>query len=511
MTNTTHPAGAAATFDPRAPDPCETNPREADPDALDPHGCAAVRDQEVPVPGRGDAAGSRKRVLMLAAPATYRAGAFANAAGAAEVEVLRGVDLPAALAMQWPGALSFDFSDPEAAADAIVAFARDTPLDAILSLDDSAALVAALASAGLGLRHNPPRAALAARDKGVMREALAAGGVPVPTFRRFSRDVDAAGAAMRVGYPCVVKPLRLSGSRGVIRADDPDQFVAAFGRLRRMLESEGGPGSDEILVEDYLPGVEVALEGLLTGGELHVLALFDKPDPLEGPFFEETLYITPSRLTPEVQEAIAEMTARSLAAIGLREGPIHAELRVNERGPWLLEVAARSIGGLCSSVLQFGTDVCLEELILRHAAGMALPELARSGRAAGVMMIPIPRGGVLRGYHGVDEARAVPGVEGVEITARAHYPLVPLPEGASYLGFIFARAETPAEAEAALRAAHACLRFDIAPEIPLIPLVMPVGPHGAHGALGDHTAHSEPRAPGLVGRDARASEQERDA
>ena len=430
-----------------------------------------ARERGAPADGRG--AGRRKRVLLLAAPATYRAGAFADAATAADVEVLRGVDLPPALAAQWPSSLSFDFSDPEAAADNIAAYAQSTPLDAILALDDSAALVAALASARLGLRHNPARAALAARDKGVMREALAAGGVPVPTFWRFDRDADAARVAARVGYPCVVKPLRLSGSRGVIRANDPDQFVAAFARLRRLLEAEGGPGSDEILVEDYLPGVEVALEGLLTEGELHTLALFDKPDPLEGPFFEETIYVTPSRLAPEAQAAIAEMTARALAAIGLREGPVHAELRFNERGPWLLEVAARSIGGLCSSVLQFGTDVCLEELILRHAAGLELPDMARTGRAAGVMMIPIPRGGVLRGYQGVEQARAVPGIEGVEITARTHYPLVPLPEGASYLGFIFAHAETPAEAEAALRAAHACLRFDIAPEIPLLPIGMP--------------------------------------
>ncbi len=389
-----------------------------------------------------------KRVLLLMSPATYRAGAFLSA-------------VP----------LGVDFSEPERAADAVVTFARTNPFDAILSVDDSASLVAALASAALGLPHNLPGAALAARDKGVMRETLAAGGVRCPVFRRFPVSSSAAEVATQVTYPCVVKPLRLSGSRGVIRADTPDEFVAAFERLRRVLAGEGAaPGADQILVEDFIPGVEVALEGLVTRSQLRVLALFDKPDPLDGPFFEETIYVTPSRLDPATQEAIARCVQDAIHALGLREGPVHAELRVNQQGPWILEIAGRSIGGLCSSILRFGTDVCLEELILRHAVGLELPSLEREQRAAGVMMLPIPRAGILRGYRGVEEASAVPGVEGVEITAKLHYPLVPLPEGASYLGFIFARGETPAEVEQALRTAHQRLSFDIRPELPMLHL-----------------------------------------
>ncbi|HET7093095.1 MAG TPA: ATP-grasp domain-containing protein, partial [Thermomicrobiales bacterium] len=223
-----------------------------------------------------------------------------------------------------------------------------------------------------------------------------------------------------------------------------------------------------LLVERYLPGVEVAVDGLLAGGALRTLAIFDKPDPLDGPFFEETIYVTPSRLPVETQAAISARTAEAAAALGLREGPVHAELRINDDGVWPIELAGRSIGGLCSSVLEFGVGVSLEELILRHAVGLPLPEAERSGAAAGVMMIPIPRGGMLRGVSGVEAALAVPDVTGVEITAKLNQPLTPLPEGASYLGFIFARAATPERAEAALRAAHAELRFRIDPTIPLV-------------------------------------------
>jgi biotin carboxylase len=249
----------------------------------------------------------------------------------------------------------------------------------------------------------------------------------------------------------------------VIRADTPEQFITAFERTRQMLLADGGDPETCLLVEEYIPGVEVALEGLLTGGDLHVLALFDKPDPLDGPFFEETIYVTPSRLPRETQEAIATRTAEAAAALGLREGPVHAELRVNDRGVWPIELAGRSIGGLCSTILEFGTGMSLEELILRHAVGLQLPSTERSGGAVGVMMIPIPRGGVLKSVDGQHDACQVPGITGLEITAKTNYPIVPLPEGASYLGFIFARGETPEFVEAALREAHARLRIRIDP------------------------------------------------
>jgi biotin carboxylase len=398
---------------------------------------------------------------------TYRAEAFMQAAKRLDIEVVPGLDLPPQLAGQWPAALAMQFDRPEAAVQTILDFSRDKPIQAIISVDDSATLIAAAASEKLGLAHNPPEAAVAARNKFVMRQLLAQAGVPVPKFKLFEATADPAEVAGQVAFPCVVKPLLLSGSRGVIRADNPAQFAAAFQRLARLLATfQEAPGSRQILVEDYIPGVEVAVEGILDQGQLQLLALFDKPDPLEGPFFEETIYVTPSRLLAEVQQAIAGCTAQAALALGLKQGPVHAELRINEVGPWLVEVAGRSIGGLCSNTLRFGPEVLLETLILRQAVGLELnwqPEAV----ARGVMMIPIPEAGLLSGVRGLAEAEAVPGIETIEITAKINYPLQPLPEGESYLGFIFSQAETPAAAEAALREAHRHLQFDIKPMLPL--------------------------------------------
>jgi biotin carboxylase len=266
----------------------------------------------------------------------------------------------------------------------------------------------------------------------------------------------------------VVKPLFLSASRGVIRANDPVEFVAAFHRLAAILRrpevaAQGGPLARQILVETYIPGVEVAVEGLLSRGRLRVLAIFDKPDPLEGPFFEETIYVTPSRLSASVQQSIVACTAQAVATLGLEHGPIHAELRVNDQGPWILEVAPRSIGGLCSRALRFGEGMSLEELILRHAMGLEVDSIIRERQAAGVMMIPIPQAGVLREVRGQDEARAVPGIEEIRLTIPLGQEVVPLPEGWRYLGFIFARDDTPEQVEAALRDAHRRMTFIINP------------------------------------------------
>jgi biotin carboxylase len=420
----------------------------------------------------GREAGQRpRRVLLLATPASYGTRAFAGAAAGLGIEVVYGIDLPDELAARWRATVPLDFRNVASATARIVDYARLHPLDAILAIDDSGSVLAAEASVALGLRHNAPGAALAARNKLRMRERLTAAGVPCPSFDVVSADADPTELAQHVTYPCVVKPLLLSGSRGVIRADNPPEFNVAFRRLVRLLpppDATADPDSRRVLVEQFVPGAEVALEGLLVDGALQVLALFDKPDPLDGPFFEETIYVTPSRLPPDVQNAIADCAQRAADALGLYHGPVHAELRINAAGPWIIEAAGRSIGGLCSSVLQFGVDTCLEELVLRNAVGLELGSLERVSRAAGVMMIPIPQAGILRGVSGVAEAEAVPGVEGVEITAKLNYPLVPLPEGESYLGFIFARADEPAAAEAALREAHGYLEFHIEEQIPLI-------------------------------------------
>ncbi len=413
----------------------------------------------------------KKRVILLMSPATYRAGAFLGAAKRLDLEVVVGIDLPDTLSEYWHVPLGVDFTNSQESVRTIVEYVREHPITAILAVDDGATELAALASAALGLAHNSPRSAEAARDKLLMRTLMSQGGAPCPVFRPFSLAADPLEVAEQVTYPCVVKPRRLSGSRGVIRANNPEEFVAAFNRLKRLLLSEGYTEQDSLLVEDFIPGLEVALEGILTHGQLKVLTLFDKPDPLDGPFFEETIYVTPSRLPTDVQEAIARCVTTAAASLELREGPVHAELRVNEQGPWMLEIAGRSIGGLCSTILEFGSGMCLEELILRHAIGQEITSIEREKHAAGVMMIPIPSAGMLKAVHGIEEAQAVPLITGVQITAKLNHSLVPLPEGASYLGFIFARGDTPAQVEEAIRQAHKLLKFDIRKEIPVLRMV----------------------------------------
>jgi biotin carboxylase len=409
---------------------------------------------------------SANRLLLLLPTTTYRTEAFVEAAAKLGVELVCASERPSTFEALAPDSLvTLDFGDPDASAETIARLAARRPIDAVVPVDDLTTVVAAAIGQRLGLKANSLPAVAMARDKHAMRRCLAAAGVPVPRFRLVRLADDPAALGADVEYPCVLKPLALSASRGVIRANDPREFVAAFRRIAAILESVEAPLPDEarraLLVEEFIPGREVALEGLLIGGTLHGLALFDKPDPLDGPFFEETIYVTPSRLAQAVQAEIAAATRDACSALGLTEGPIHAELRLNERGPFVLEIAARSIGGLCSRTLTFGTGLSLEELILCHALGRPLESLERERRAAGVMMIPIPRAGRLASVRGADEAAAVDGVEDVAITMHPGQQVVPLPEGWQYLGFIFARAETPDAVEHALRRAHALLRFDI--------------------------------------------------
>jgi biotin carboxylase len=416
-------------------------------------------------------AAMRKRLLLLIPTTTYRTEDFMEAAGRLDVDLVVASDRPNVMAGEFPESLlTLPFDDPAAAVAEMREHAARHPLDAVVPVDDLTAVAGAAIAGALGLRANPVAAVAATRDKLRMRELLAQAGVPAPPFTSFRADDDPSAAARRVRYPCVLKPLVLSASRGVIRADDEAGFVTAFRRIAAILASpevrELGEGAGHILVEDFVPGIEVALEGLLVDGALETLALFDKPDPLDGPFFEETIYVTPSRLPADAQAVVRDCTRRAAGALGLHDGPVHAELRLGRDDAgrdraFMIEIAARSIGGLCSRTLSFGTGMSLEEIILRHALGMPIASLERDRRAAGVMMIPIPGAGVLEEVEGLDAARAVPLVEDVVIALHKGQEVVPLPEGARYLGFIFSRAETPAAAEAALREAHHHLRFVI--------------------------------------------------
>jgi len=381
------------------------------------------------------------------------------------VELTVASEQPSTLAAANPaGLLTLDFEQPERAADAVRVFAQQYPINGVVGVDDRTALVAAAIATKLKLNGNPVHAAIAASDKYLQRQLLAKATVPIPRFVLRELDEDPATIAKSIAYPCVLKPVRLSASRGVIRADNPQAFASAHARLRAILADPEtaaacGDRACQYLIEEFIPGYEVAVEGLVVNRRLHVLAIFDKPDPLDGPFFEETIYVTPSQVPTGLQKAITDCADRAVRALGITEGAIHAELRYNERGPWLIELAARPIGGRCSAVLRFGAGVTLEEIIVRHALGMPIPSLQRERQAAGVMMIPIPGAGTLQEVRGVAQAKAVPLVEDVQITAHPGERLVPFPEGSRYPGFIFARGETPAMVEAALRDAHRRLEF----------------------------------------------------
>jgi biotin carboxylase len=370
------------------------------------------------------------------------------------------------------GAIPVRLKDPEGSAQRVVEYARENPVTGVVAVGDPITPVASRVARLLDLPFHPPEAVEACRNKYLARERYRAAGLPVPWFTRF--PAAEPPASPQVPYPCVLKPLGLSGSRGVIRANDPREFRAAFERIRALLASPDvrelrDEAAGWIQVERYIPGRELAVEGIVTAGRLRVLAVFDKPDPLEGPYFEETIYVTPSRAGAGVERALVDATERAVAAVGLWHGPVHAEMRVNDDGVWMLDMAARPIGGLCARALRFAAGVTLEELILLHALGEDVSALHREPQASGVMMIPIPREGVLEAVEGLEAARATPGVAGLEITAKLGQKLLPLPEGASYLGFIFAKGEAPHLVEEALRAAHRRLAFRLSAALPVAP------------------------------------------
>ncbi len=456
-----------------------------------------------------------KRVLLLSTTTGYQAQQFRAAAERIGVPLALATDSCHAMDDPWgDGALSVRFQKPRESAGKIREFARHHPLHGLVAIGDAPTATAALVGLDLRLPFHPPRAVEFCRNKFLARERYKQAGTRVPWYSRFKIASDPRQAASAVPYPCVLKPLGLSASRGVIRADNETEFVAAFHRIATLLQRKDirlmrDESAAWIQVESFILGREFALEGLVTGGSLRVLALFDKPDPLDGPFFEETIYVTPSRLSAQQQDAIATCAQQAVSALGLSHGPVHVELRLNDDGPWMLEVAARPIGGLCAGALRFyhraysdqnegcrvpqsAIDdgklaivsgphdrtpagpthaISLEELILRHALAEPVDDVVRESRASGVMMIPIPRAGVYEGVENLESARQVHGIERVEITAKLQQQLLPLPEGASYLGFIFARGESPQAVENALRGAHSRLQFVISEAMPVLPAV----------------------------------------
>jgi biotin carboxylase len=415
----------------------------------------------------------RKRVLLFAGKLGYQTRSFDDAATKLGVDLIFVTDRCHQLDDPWGDrALPVHFESPESAAYTVLQEVRRRHgIDGILALGDRPALAAAYVARGTGLLYHHPASVEACRSKLRTREVFRDAGLPVPWFRGVHLNPTPEPALLGISFPCVLKPLSLSASQGVVRANNRGEFLTAAARIRRLLESPEilatrEPNLDQLLVEGYIPGREVAVEGLLTNGSLRILAVFDKPDPLEGPFFEETIYLTPSRLTESQLREVERSAANAVRALGLAHGPMHAEFRINDQGVWPLEIAPRPIGGLCARSLRFveaenAAPIGLEELLLRHAASLPGADSPRERQASGVMMVPVPQSGILEAIHGENEARATPGIHELHITARLHDYIAAWPEGSSYLGFLFARRTNPEDVENALRIAHSKLSFTL--------------------------------------------------
>lgn len=419
-----------------------------------------------------------KRVLLFTSKLGYQTRSFEEAAEKLDVEIVYVTDRCHQLEDPWGDhAIAVHFELPDAASYTVLETMRGRKVNGILALGDRPAAAAAYAARGLGLQYNHPAAVEACRNKARLREVFHDAGLRTPSFKNLLVRPTPEPALLGISFPCVLKPLSLSASQGVIRANNREEFVAATSRLRRLLESPEilatrEANLDRMIVEGYIPGREVAVEGLLTDGELRVLAIFDKPDPLEGPFFEETIYVTPSRLSESEQVAIERCAGDATRTLGLSHGPVHAEFRINKDGVWPLEVAPRPIGGLCARTLRFGSDegtefITLEELLLRHALDLDGRDWQREKAACGVMMIPVPASGILVRVEEENPARESAGITELLITARLHDYIAAWPEGSIYLGFIFARGYSAEHVEKFLRESHAKLRFHIVPRLPV--------------------------------------------
>ena len=407
----------------------------------------------------------RDRVLVIAPHGSYRTAPFIKAANQLNVDVLIASQGEHSIVSDYVQGLHIDFQDENQSVDTILTEAKKRPFTGIIGTDDVTTELAARVAEKLNLPHNDQQAVKTAQRKDLARLSLKDSKVNIPQFDLLTTTQPISQQNITVNYPAVVKPVALSASRGVIRVNSFLELEHTVERIKEMLAAELQLEKylqETLLLEEFIPGKEVAVEAILYAGELDVLAIFDKPDPLDGPFFEETYYVTPSSFSEEIQQELKQTILAACQAYGLKEGPVHAECRINDEGIWLLEVAARTIGGMCGRLLSLGTGHSLEELVLLHAMGQRV-EIKTVESAAGVLMIPIPGAGILKRVEGLLDAQRIPYISEVSIEVREGYELIPLPEGNSYLGFIFAEAPTVKEAEQALRDAHDCLNIVLAP------------------------------------------------
>ena len=409
-------------------------------------------------------------MLLVAPSGSYRISAYTRAAAQLGMPILVVSNSAHSLVSDVANGITVDFSQPQQALDDILASVGSLPVACVLATDDSCVGLCSDLASALGLPQNSAAAARLTQRKDLAREALRAAGCRTPDFQVI-QIANADSSDLEVDFPVVVKPLSLAASRGVIRADNRQQYLDAVKRIDAILDVSGvtGEAREQLLVESYIDGSEYAIEGFMVDGEFRLLTIFDKPEPLTGPYFEETYYLTPSRLKTDQRNSLLSEVARCCQAYGLAQGPVHAEARITDQGPVLLELAARTIGGQCGQLIEFSMRQKLEELVIQGMCGMDLPTTEQH-EAAGVLMIPITQNGILQRVEGLTQAQQTPFVRDIEIHISPGYELVPLPEGASYLGFIFAQAPTFDEAYAALRQAHAALKFVTRPSWNLQPV-----------------------------------------
>ena len=407
-------------------------------------------------------------VLLVAPHNSYRIHAYIEAAKRLSIHLVVASQSEYSLVAAVAQGIQIDFSNTGASLKKIIDAHHKRRFDAVIASDDGAVNIAASIAKALGLSSNEPDSALLTRRKDLARLRLQSCGVPVPDFRIVKLSEPIEPQLQLLQYPVVVKPISMSGSKGVIRANSHQECIKAIERIRPLLVHLSNDAERQlVLIESYIVGVEVAFEGLLHKGALEQLAIFDKPDSMEGPFFEETYYITPSRLSDADKRLVANRVGEACKAYGLREGPVHAELRLQHSEAYIIEIASRTIGGDCADMLKFGLNMGLEELVLLQSLGrpIGVPDLNYS---VGALMIPIPSQGILRRVEGIARAKKVPYITNIGISVREGYELVPLPEGSSYLGFIFAKAPTFTLVETALRDAHDCLNIAIAPSFKIL-------------------------------------------
>lgn len=401
---------------------------------------------------------TRPLLILVAPTGSYRTYAYIEAARHSGLDILVVSDSAHSIVNAAVDGLTVSFEQPDHALQTVLQSLNGRPVHGVMATDDRCVALANRVSEKLGLPHNPEASSRLTHRKDLAREALESADCLVPRFARIPIETPAVPATL--DFPLVIKPLALSASRGVIRVNNPAEYQAAIKRVGAIIESTGRPGIEgsHVLLEEYIDGEEYAVEGFLIQGQFHLLTIFDKPDPLQGPFFEETYYLAPSRLAATRQRQVIETVESSCKAYGLVQGPVHAELRINQHGIYLIELANRTIGGQCGRLIESITGYRLEEIVLMGMTNN-LPEFQHSEGSSGVLMIPVPRAGLLKRVEGLTDALATPYIEDLEIHINTGYELIPLPEGASYLGFIFAKSPDYQTTWNALKAAHEKLRF----------------------------------------------------